>query len=77
MERNKEFIANAKNEQLTNEEMEKVAGGVVSVQISGVKREGAGGFSYSADPFTLNQMKKECDDKYIKKVENLLRTGEW
>lgn len=27
MEKNKEFIANAKSEQLTNEEMEAVAGG--------------------------------------------------
>lgn len=73
----KEFIDKAKSELLTNEEMEKVAGGVVSVQISGVKREGTGASHYSADSFMLNQMKKDLADSNLKKVENLLRTGEW
>ena len=77
MERNQEFINNAKMEQLAEEDLNNVAGGVVSVQISGVKKEGAGGYHYSVDTFMLDQMKKELDDKYTKKVENLLRSGEW
>ncbi|MDO4920731.1 MAG: hypothetical protein Q4E64_02740 [Phascolarctobacterium sp.] len=75
MEGNKEFIANAKNEQLTEKEMEAVAGGG-SIECSGVKRAGLGG-SYSTDTFMLNKMKKELEDSNLKKVENLLRSGEW
>lgn len=76
MERNKEFIENAKMEQLTEEEMKAVAGGI-SIECRGVERTDIKKGHYAADYITLEKMKKELDDKYTKKVENLLRSGEW
>lgn len=75
MERGKEFIDNAKSEQLTNEEMAAVAGGAIRWEISGRQRDESERHHYTADPFMLNQMKKESEASNLKKIEALWRSA--
>lgn len=75
MEQNREFIDNAKMEQLTQEEMEAVAGGV-SIEIRGVERTDIRKGHYAADYITLEKLKNELNEKRLKDVEHFLNTGE-